>query len=459
VSGRRFDFYGENARAYNSREPELLLAGPAGCGKSVVLLTKCLTLLDKYPGCRGLFCRGTRASLTQSGLVTWEQDVLGVNHPVLLTNPVKRRVRQSYELPNGSELIVAGLDDPGKTLSAQYDFVYIQEATEEGVELDTYTTLFRSLRNPVMSWHQIMLDCNPTTPVHWLFQRSRPGGKLTRYQSTHKDNPRFFDRARGEWTADGRAYLATLDRYTGHLRKRFLDGIWAAAEGLVFDGFETEVHLLPEGWTPPAGWARVWSIDWGFTSPLVLQLWAVDGDGRMYLYRELYRTQVRATEAGEWAKGEVDAGREPPPRAIVCDHDPLMKAEFDSAFGYMTCDLADKKDLLAGIQVVQERFAKQADDRPRIYFARNAVVKPDARLSDAGRPASTVDELSAYIWDKNSVKDQPLDKDNHGADACRYATRWVNANLVGIDPNYQGPTGSSLLPEYMGQLGSATGWK
>lgn len=452
MNRRRFSFFGANARAYNSREPEILLAGPAGTGKSVVLLTKCLTLLGKYPGCRGLFCRGTRASLTQSGLVTWEQDVLGSDHPVLTRHPVKRRVRQSYEFANGSEFIVAGLDDPGKTLSAQYDFVYVQEATEEGVELDTYTTLFRSLRNPVVPWHQIMLDCNPTTPVHWLYQRSKPGGKLTRYNSVHRDNPRFFDLAANDWTEDGRGYLATLNRYTGHLRKRFLDGEWAAAEGLVYDGFHPDVHLLPDGWAPPASWARVWSIDWGFTSPLVVQIWAVDGDGRMHLTRELYRTQTRAREAGEWARQEIESGREPVPRAVVCDHDPLMRAEFQEGFGIMDLELADKKDLLAGIQVVQHRLKPQADGRPRMFFARHASARPDDRLTDAGRSACTVDELSAYIWDKNSVRDQPLDKENHGADAMRYATRWVEANISTTDPNYVPPVVDPLLPAKYGTI-------
>ena len=147
MSGIAYSFYGANALAYNSREREILLAGPAGTGKSVVLLTKCLTLLDKYPHCRGLFCRGTRTTLTQSGLVTWEEEVLGPDHEVLRRNPCQRHVRRSYKFPNGSELVLAGLDDPGKTLSSQYDFVYIQEGTEEGVTLDTYETLTRSLRN------------------------------------------------------------------------------------------------------------------------------------------------------------------------------------------------------------------------------------------------------------------------------------------------------------------------
>lgn len=443
-TSRRFDFYGENALAYNSRDPEILVGAAAGTGKSLALLTKCLTLLDKYPRCRGLFCRGTRASLTQSGLVTWEDDVLGPDHHVLIRNPIKRRVRQSYEFPNGSEFVVAGLDDPGKTLSAQYDFVYIQEATEEGVALGHYEQLLRLMRNGKMRkdgavWHQVMMDCNPTTPAHWLFKRHLQG-KLRLFTSLHRDNPRYWDRAANDWTPEGRAYVeGTLRRMTGARLARFYHGRWEAAEGLVFDGFiprphddpQKPGHLMPHGWRPPAAWPRVWSIDWGFTSPLVLQFWAVDGDGRMYLYREFYRTSIRAEAVGEWAAAELESGREPRPNAVVCDHDPLMKAEFEKGAG-LSLELADKKDLLAGIQLVQGRFDRTGDERPRIFIADRCVEQVDERLADAGRPASFQEELGAYIWDTNSVLDRPLDKDNHAADACRYAVRWVDANLGGL---------------------------
>ena len=94
---RGFSFYGDNAKAYNSREPEVLLAGAAGTGKSLAWLVKILTLCDKYPGARVLIVRKTRESLTESTLVTWERDVLGPQHPVLTKSPTLRRVRPKPE--------------------------------------------------------------------------------------------------------------------------------------------------------------------------------------------------------------------------------------------------------------------------------------------------------------------------------------------------------------------------
>mgnify|MGYP000075330077 CR=1 FL=1 len=77
-------------------------------------------------------------------------------------------------------------------------------------------------------------------------------GKLSLIATTHRDNPRFWDRAAGDYTDAGRRYVVDrLGALTGARRKRFLEGIWAAAEGLVYDGYDPGTHLLPHGWTPP----------------------------------------------------------------------------------------------------------------------------------------------------------------------------------------------------------------
>jgi phage terminase large subunit len=286
-------------------------------------------------------------------------------------------------------------------------------------------------------WHLLMMDCNPTSPVSWIYQR-QARRLLKMYTSLHRDNPAYWDRQTKDWTPEGREYVeGTLKRMTGARRARFYEGKWQAAEGLVYDGFidrqhddaETPGHLLPAGWKPPKDWLRVWSIDWGFTSPLVVQFWAVDGDGRMYLYREFYRTGVRAEAVGAWVKEELLLGKEPRPRVVVCDHDPEMKAEFEKGSG-LRLELADKKDLIAGIQVVQGRFDKAGDGRPRIFIAEECVQKVDEDLRNAGRPTCFQEELSAYVWDKNSVIERPKDKDNHSCDAGRYACRWVSNHFA-----------------------------
>jgi phage terminase large subunit len=435
----RFQFHGANRDAYRSTAPELLLAGPAGTGKSYALLARCYRLLESHPGCRVLFCRGTRASLTQSGLVTWEK-ILGERHPVLTRRPVTRRVRQSYEFPNGSEMVVAGLDDPGKTLSSEYDAIYIQEATEEGVTLETYETLLRSLRNGKTPCPQILMDCNPTTPTHWLYRR-QSDGPLTMLSGTHKDNPAFY--LNGDWTPAGKAYLETLGRMTGARRNRFERGLWVSAEGLVYDGYDPQVHHHPAGWEPPKEWRRVWGIDWGFVQPLVVQMWAIDGDKRMHLYREIYKTRTRVEEVAKECAKLVSDGDEPPPEKVVADHDPENTATWNQyCKGERTVEgksqpfsvhasPADKRDRDKGIQLVQGLFDVQADGKPRIMFRPDARRhRPDPTLKAEGKPLSLLEEIVGYTWKvpkPDQAKDEPIEHNDHSCDCLRYVSVYVNS--------------------------------
>lgn len=435
-----FDFRGDNAKAYESREPEVLLAGAAGTGKSLVFCWKMLTLLTKYPKCRGLFCRGTRASLTQSGLVTWE-NVLHAAGEHSIAEASSRRVRQSYEFPNASELVVAGLDDPGKTLSSEYDFVYIMEATEEGVTLDVYETLLRALRNGRMvknglPWHQVMMDCNPTTPTHWLYKRQQ-SGKLRMYTSTHKDNPAYWDEKTNDYTPVGRQYVeGTLARMTGARRARFYEGVWTRATGVIYDGYieqlEPAGHLHDFGWKPNRYWKRFWAIDWGFTNPACLLMAALDDDNRLHFYKEFYATRTRAEELAKWARAEVESGREPLPVMTVCDHDPEAMETF-RLYGPTGCpiQLADKGDKTGGIEMMQERFDDQGDGKFGIYFTRGMRDNPaDDELESTGKPTTCLEELLGYKWDRSASaekndKDLPVDVNNHAMDAARYLCKYV----------------------------------
>jgi hypothetical protein len=81
---------------------------------------------------------------------------------------------------------------------------------------------------------------------------------------------------------------------------------------------------------------------------------------------------------------------------------------------------------------------------PRIFFLRDALVERDESLAEAKLPCSTLDEIEGYVWPKGqdgkSVKEVPMDRDNHGMDAMRYACAYVDglggagAATWGTDP-------------------------
>lgn len=429
----KFTFHGGNRDACSSLAEEYLLAGCAGSGKTIVNLWRLHEICKAHAGARCLIVRKTRESMTESVLVTWERDILGPDHPVLTKRPVIRRVRQSYVFENGSEVIVAGIDKPGKILSSEYDVIYSNEATD--LTLEDWETLSSRLRSSRVPFQQIIADCNPTTPHHWLYKRYQTG-LLQLFTSTHKDNPRYFDCERQEWTELGKQYLARLERLTGARRDRFLYGKWVAAEGAVY-AFDTNVHQLSKDWQPPPSWQRLWAIDWGKSAPTSLGMFAVDPDGRLYHYREWYKTHTRADSLGKWCKAELESGREPMPYAVVTDIDlDGSIAQFEMASG-LSIMLADKSDREKGIQQMQARFDLQDDGKPRIYFKDGALANdPDRILVDRGEPTNCIEELMAYVWDENILKDQPIEGRDHACDRTRYL-------IVFADNTFPGPNGQN----------------
>src|ERR1051326_5230566 len=237
-----------------SQAPEIVISGPAGTGKSVACLYKLHWIATKVPKLRALIVRKTRSSLTESALVTYEEKVLPPRHPALL-GP-RRNCRQAYHYPNGSTIVCGGLgssDEASRTLSTEYDLVYVQEAIE--LTEHEWEMLTRPLRNGVLSYQQLLADTNPDSPRHWLKLRAN-AAKTRMLESRHEENPVLFDAAAGQWTDFGKTYLARLDALTGPRYHRLRHGRWVQAEGVVYEGWDPAVHLI-DRFPIPAGWPRI----------------------------------------------------------------------------------------------------------------------------------------------------------------------------------------------------------
>jgi phage terminase large subunit len=280
ISNEGFKCYGENREFFYSTEHEQLLAGPYETGKTITSLFKLHVLLSLYPGAYALMVRKTYTSILNSAVVTFENKVLPVppNHPDSLITKFGGNRPEWYGYPNGSRLIVAGLDNADKVLSAEYDYIYINQAEE--LTLGEYETLVGRATGPKP---MILSDCNPAHPTHWL--KNRPSIKM--YNSRHEDNPMLFNQDTGEITAQGKRSIAALDALTGVRYKRGRLGLWAGVEGSVYEDFDQQIHVIKPFPIPPT-WARYRVIDFGFRNPFVCQWWASDEDGRLYLYREIY---------------------------------------------------------------------------------------------------------------------------------------------------------------------------
>jgi phage terminase large subunit len=334
--------------------------------------------------------------------------------------------------PNGSEVVVGGLDAAQKVMSTEFDLIYVQEAIE--LTEDDWELLTTRLRNGRMTYQQLIADTNPSFPRHWLKRRCNDG-RTQLIESRHQDNPAICDPRTGTPTPFGEAYLAKLDALTGARKPRLRFGLWAQAEGSVYENWDAATHLISQRPIPPH-WLRYWSIDFGFTNPFVWQFWAEDDDGGVHLYREIYQTGQLVEDLARQGLALCDG--EPRPQSVVCDHDAEDRATFERYTSVRTEPA--NKGVQAGIQEVAGRLTVRRNGRPQLFIHRDARAHPaDPTLVAAAKPTCTVEEFDGYVWDRARASGEaPLKKDDHGMDAMRYLCRKLSEGPSGRAEGYGG---------------------
>ncbi len=355
---------------WGCRDAEVLLEGPAGSGKTRGLLEFCYMVATHYPGVRILFLRNVKATLAESVLPCWENEVLWPGHPVLADSQQLMENRRSYTFPYSkvvgsgalhpedegqvyegeSHIVLGGLDknQVDKTYSAQYDLICVFEAFE--ITEDAWQKLFRANRNWKMPWQQMIADTNPNRARHWLNLRAdkpyevpkgleahikpRPGQTMmTRLCARIQDNPKFFDHKKKDWSREGADFVGKLNRLSGARKANLLEGRWVSSEGLVFEDWHRGTHvlhaelerlhdgrfkLLVDGWdeSPTLNWF-VGGMDWGYhPNPGTFQVWGVDDQDRRFLVAEIYRTKE---QLDWWAERIAELHEEFEFQAILCD--------------------------------------------------------------------------------------------------------------------------------------------
>jgi len=417
-------FRGAAAEAQKITAPEWIVGGPYDTGKTY----GCTNRLDTEARAtkNGLFAivRRVRADYNSSVRRRWEATIK-VRGGVEIrggTSPTSYFYRES-----GSEVLVLGLDRDSSILSGEFDGMYVNQAEELPVSswenLSTRVTGRGATTRTPMLWG----DCNPSYRQHWIQTRKR----LVLLNSTHKDNPDLYD-GNGVETSKGASRLGPLRAMTGVRFKRYYLGEWVTAEGAVYP-FDSSIHVISRAQLPQI---RRWvcSVDFGYVAPFVWQRWGLDGDGNMYLEREIYRTKrtvrVHAEEINRLDRGLlIDA--------TVCDHDTEDRATLEEN-GIPT--VAAYKAVRRGVENVETRTKLIAQpafgdpntivQRPRLYVLDDACEERDEELASAKKPLCTLDEFPNYRYkvtpDGKPVKEEPVKEDDHGMDAMRYAAAYID---------------------------------
>jgi len=381
---RPYEPFGAARDLFYCTDREVLIDGPAGTGKTRAIVEKCHLLCQEVPNIRVLWLRATRRSMTETVLVTFETKV--VPEGSYLTQGARRSYRQDYHYANGTEIVLGGLDNVDRIMSSEYDVICVFEATE--ITLNDWEMLLTRLRNNAMGYHQQIADCNPSHPRHWLIQRAK-SGKMSRLPSRFEDNPSITP-----------VYLTGLAGLSGHRRARLYEGLWSAAEGLVYP--DAEMCFVEH--SEPVPGRLVGGIDFGYTNPFcALGGTAYKGDDdrtHLYIWYERYISQ-----------------------ALVGSHATALPP------GHVWWADPSEPDSIVELGRAGHRVGKAKND---ILIGVNAVLsRMDAgTLHISERCRALRAELEAYHYDPDKLSEKPVDEFNHACDALRYLVMGVDRGRV-----------------------------
>lgn len=281
----------------------------------------------------------------------------------------------------------------------------IQGITLAGVFFDEVALMPESFVNQAtgrcsVDGSKFWFNCNPAGPYHWFklnWIDKRAENNLLYLHFILDDNLSLSEKIKERYRT----------RYTGVFYKRYILGLWAMAEGIIYDMFSEESHVksvlnfcrkLIDG-------GRYVSIDYGTQNATVFLLWNKGTDGIWYCIREYYYsgrdTGEQKTDANyaDDLKTWLDGTKI---RALIVDPSAAsFIAELQSR-GYTI--MPANNDVEDGIRHVGTLL-----NLGKILFSSSCV--------------NTIMEFASYVWDNKAAdrgEDKPIKQHDHAMDAVRY---------------------------------------
>jgi len=419
-----FQPYGQMRDLFKSHEPIKMASGTYDAGKTYSCVAYMDMLARQYPGARLTFIHRYLNRVYRNIIPTYEK-YLGFKPSTYKSQNPTPIIKYGGELPeffeywNGSRIYINGLDKIENMLSDFYDGAFVNQA--ELVEFDSWDHLRArvSERAGTAPIAFLLGDCNPSTPNHWI-RRQTQAGKLKFFEMTFRDNPEIYNQQTGEITEEGKRRVDRLQDLEGLRYKRGYEGLWVSGEGLVFEEFQPDIHIV-DNFDIPKEWPRYLSIDWGYRNPSSCIWWTLTKDERIYAYKEIYKTKLTQPEFIKMIEDNQDEDRHVAYAAVdSADQDAVEQLK---NAGYRVEQ--PKKSRAKQIDVVKERLKVDETGKPSIFFFRNRLVHPpDQELKEAYRPIEVTDEFLTCEYLENTdgtdKDDEAITRDHHGIDSTAY---------------------------------------
>ena len=242
---------------------------------------------------------------------------------------------------------------------------------------------------------------NPDSPYHWLMRNYLRRADELDLKSWHfslEDNPNLDPK-----------YVEALKReYTGLWYKRYILGQWVMAEGIVYDMFDPQKHVVPTVDRPYTQYYV--SIDYGVQNPTTFGLWGLH-DGVWYKVKEYHydgRGSGRQKDNEEYYRDLVEFVGNVQPKAIIIDPSAQSFIATIKKKGRFAVRPA-RNDVLEGIQ----NMATALNTGKILY---NDCCEETFR------------EFASYVWDEKAAErgeERPVKQNDHQLDADRYFVNTV----------------------------------
>ena len=244
-------------------------------------------------------------------------------------------------------------------------------------------------------------NCNPDSPIHWFkleWIDKRKEKQLLYLHFEMDDNLSLEEEVKKRYQ----------EMYSGVFFLRYIKGLWAVAEGLIYTSF-IERNIYQED-SRPKGLEylsiRTISIDYGTTNPCVFL--DIYDDGMVIWvdreYRWDSRIEKRQKSDKEYGEDMKEFMGNNPEFQCEIVSDPSAASFITELRGRGYVVTAAENDVLDGIRVVSSLFTQ---GKIRVHKRCEGLIK----------------ELRSYVWDEKAVKreeEKPLKQLDHGPDALRY---------------------------------------
>ena len=394
-----------------SRARHTAYGGARGGGKSWAMRRKFILLALRYPGLNLLLLRRTLPELRENHLIPMQRELYGF--------AVYNSAERVFRFPNGSRIKLGYCDtmqDVYQYQGQEYAVIGLEEATHFTEEQMRFlTTCNRTTRKDFSP--RMYYTCNPGNVGHaWvkrlfidrLYAENENPDDYLFIPARIYDNKVLLD-------ADPN-YIRQPEALPEELRRAHLDGDWDVHAGQYFREFSRDRHVI-EPFEIPSWWRRFRSMDWGYNDPCCVLWHAVDGESRVYTYRELY---VRETRAGEVAAMVLELSRGESISYTVASPDMWQKrgAVLSGAGGFEGETLAELFTSSGLSLTPADNSRVPGWNRVRDFLA----VAPDGRpnwlcFSDC---RNLIRQLPALQFDQHNREDA-ADGDDHAPEALRYA--------------------------------------